>query len=86
MAQDYLIDYLLRANFLMIPKAKRLEVAGALLDRAMDTSHFTGTAQDDFEAEAIAEVVVDAQSRVDQAIGQALQAAEDAEGSRWPPT
>lgn len=84
MAQDFIIDYLLKAHFITLPKAERLKVAEGLLAASQNTSHFEGTARDDFDAEAIADVVVDAQSRIDQTVGEALQATEDAEGSWFP--
>ena len=86
MAQDFLLDYLLKAHFMVLPKAQRLAVAQGLMDAAMNTSHFAGTARNEFDAEAIADVAVDAQSRIEEAIGDALRATEDAEGSWIGPT
>lgn len=84
-AQEFILDYLLKHIFLEIPKSTRLKLAEALLALSEGTGHFSGVAKDDFQAERLADMVIQTQQRIDQMIGRALQATEIAEGSQWPP-
>lgn len=85
-AQGFILDYLLKHIFLEIPKPTRLKLAKALLDLSEQTEQFHGVSHDDFQAERLADMVIQTQQKVDEMIGRALQATEMAEGSKWPPS
>jgi hypothetical protein len=82
-AQDFILDYLLKHIFLEIPKPKRLKLAEALLDSSEKTEWLNGVSKDDFQAERLADMVVQMQQYIDQAIGRALHATERVEDGKW---
>lgn len=81
-AQEFILDYLLKHIFLEIPKQLRLDLAGALLDASERTEQFHGISRDDFQAERLADMVIQTQQKIDQMIGRALEASAIAEGSQ----
>jgi hypothetical protein len=81
-AQQFLIDNILGRLLLKIPKPERLAWSESLLDLAEQTEQFSGLAADDVQAERLADMVVQSQRMIDEAIGRALGAVERAEGGR----
>ena len=82
-AQEFILDYLLKQVFLEIPKPTRLKLAEALLDASERTEQFHGVSKNDFQAERLADMVIQTQQKIDRMIGRALEASELAEGSQW---
>jgi hypothetical protein len=78
-AHEFLIDHVLRTLFLELPKHLRLDVAESLLDASARTEQFHGISKDDFQAERLADMVIQTQQRIDAMIGRALEASEKAE-------
>ena len=84
-AQDFILNYVLTQLFLEFPKPKRLELAKTMLDLSERSEKFHGVSKDDFQAERLADMVVQTRQKIDQMIGRALAGSEMAEGSQWPP-
>jgi len=80
-AHAFVLDYVLKQIFLEIPKPTRLKLAEALLDSSVKTELFHGVSKDDFQAERLADMVIQMQQIIDQMIGRALHATALAEGS-----
>ena len=79
-AQRFIIDYLLRGEWVQMSRAQRLEMARILLDKAEQTDHLSGLAKnDELLAANLADVAVRMQGSVDQFVGRALKAIGDAE-------
>lgn len=78
-AHEFILDHVLKQHFLEIPKPTRLAIAERLLDASIQTEQFHGVSKDDFQAERLADMVIQTQQRIDQMIGRALQASELAE-------
>lgn len=82
-AQDFILDYLLKHIFLEIPKPARLNLSEALLDSSERTEWLNGVSKNDFQAERLADMTVQMQQYIDLAIGRALHATEQVEGSKY---
>jgi hypothetical protein len=80
-AQGFVLQWLLNQSLLALPKPQRLKIAEGLLDASEQSEHLRGLAADDFQAERLADIVVQMQHKIDQMIGRALLATERAEGS-----
>lgn len=84
-AHGFMLDYVVKQLFLELPKPTRLRMAEALLDASEQTEWLRGISKDDFQAERLADMVVQMREHIDLMIGRALQVTETAEGSKWQP-
>jgi hypothetical protein len=75
-AHTFLIDTLLNLSFAEIPKGTRMQLVQALVDSSSKTEVLRGAAANDFEAERLADMVLQCQQQVRDALNRALQAAD----------
>lgn len=79
-AHDFVLTHLLTQALLNVPGAKRRLVVDALLSRSILTDQFHGVSKDDFQAERLADMVIQAQQKIERLVRRALEGADMAEG------